>query len=126
MTKDAADGRFSWGMPNTSSLYKPEVFVFACSRRAENIHQRAQNKKWNASLGLWLHPRLYIHAIYSTEICNLLWRDKKLQRKEIAELVGALIVLAETQGKVLVPGYTHLQRGQPIWIAHQLLKSNAL
>ena len=25
------------------------------------------------------------------------------------------------EGRVLVPGYPHLQRAQPIWIAHQLL-----
>ena len=40
---------------------------------------------------------------------------------ELRLLVKALSHVASTQGKVLVPGYTHLQRGQPIWFAHQLL-----
>jgi argininosuccinate lyase len=52
-----------------------------------------------------------------------LWLRTRIDELDasIGQLVGALATLAETQGRVIVPGYTHLQRGQPIWLAHQLL-----
>lgn len=39
----------------------------------------------------------------------------------VGALIGALVDRAESDGRTLVPGYTHLQRGQPIWLGHQLL-----
>jgi argininosuccinate lyase len=36
-------------------------------------------------------------------------------------LIGTLVDRALGDGKVLVPGPTHLQRGQPIWLGHHLL-----
>ena len=52
-----------------------------------------------------------------------LWMRNQIDQLDtaIAELIGVLVDRAETDGKVVVPGYTHLQRGQPIWLAHQLL-----
>lgn len=52
-----------------------------------------------------------------------LWLRSRIDELDAAvgALVGALIDLAEKSGKVVVPGYTHLQRGQPIWLGHQLL-----
>ncbi len=52
-----------------------------------------------------------------------LWMRKQLAilRYSMKKLVLSLVKLSLEQGKVLVPGYTHLQRGQPIWFAHQLL-----
>lgn len=41
--------------------------------------------------------------------------------KEIQDLQLALVELAEREGTVLLPGYTHLQRAQPVSIAHHLL-----
>jgi argininosuccinate lyase len=38
----------------------------------------------------------------------------------IAELQRALLVQTEKRGKTLVPGYTHLQRAQPVTLAHHL------
>ncbi|MGO8764041.1 MAG: argininosuccinate lyase [Limisphaerales bacterium] len=40
---------------------------------------------------------------------------------EIAELQRALVSLGERNLEVLIPGYTHLQRAQPIYLAHHLL-----
>jgi argininosuccinate lyase len=39
----------------------------------------------------------------------------------IRTLQGALVGLAEAYADVLIPGYTHLQRAQPILLAHHLL-----
>jgi len=39
----------------------------------------------------------------------------------LARLLAALLDRAETDGRTLIPGFTHLQRGQPIWLGHHLL-----
>ena len=40
---------------------------------------------------------------------------------DLQELIGALLDLCARSGRTLVPGYTHLQRGQPVWFGHVLL-----
>ena len=39
----------------------------------------------------------------------------------LARLQGALLVLADSHNDTLMPGYTHLQRAQPVLLAHHLL-----
>jgi argininosuccinate lyase len=39
----------------------------------------------------------------------------------LAALIGTLLDRVEADGRTLLPGYTHLQRAQPIWLGHQLL-----
>jgi len=39
----------------------------------------------------------------------------------LAGLIAALLSRVEADGRTLLPGYTHLQRAQPIWLGHQLL-----
>lgn len=41
--------------------------------------------------------------------------------RSLRALQGALIALAERDGDALMPGYTHLQRAQPVPFAHHLL-----
>lgn len=52
-----------------------------------------------------------------------LWLRTRLDQLdvELAALIGALTDRAESDGRTLIPGYTHLQRGQPIWLGHHLL-----
>src|SRR5450755_3757786 len=40
---------------------------------------------------------------------------------EIADLQRALVSLGEKNVDVIIPGYTHLQRAQPVYLAHHLL-----
>jgi argininosuccinate lyase len=40
---------------------------------------------------------------------------------EISDLQRALVSLGEKNADVLIPGYTHLQRAQPVYLAHHLL-----
>lgn len=42
-------------------------------------------------------------------------------RELISDLQRALVNQAETHAQTIVPGYTHLQRGQPVTIGHHLL-----
>ena len=52
-----------------------------------------------------------------------LWLRARLGRLDAAlgDLVAVLLDRVESDGRQLVPGYTHLQRGQPIWLGHALL-----
>ncbi len=42
-------------------------------------------------------------------------------QEEIRDFQKALIDLAERSGKTIIPGYTHLQRAQPVYFAHHCL-----
>jgi argininosuccinate lyase len=52
-----------------------------------------------------------------------LWLKRRLAAVDAAlqDLVAALAERIEIDGDVLIPGYTHLQRGQPILLGHHLL-----
>ncbi|MGB0744117.1 MAG: argininosuccinate lyase, partial [Opitutales bacterium] len=39
----------------------------------------------------------------------------------LSSIIGALVDLADENQKVIIPGYTHLQRAQPVSMAHHLL-----
>jgi argininosuccinate lyase len=42
-------------------------------------------------------------------------------KKELRLLQGALVALGAKNSDVLMPGYTHMQRAQPVYLAHHLL-----
>jgi argininosuccinate lyase len=52
-----------------------------------------------------------------------LWTRSKqdLLDKRLAQLELALVKLADREKKLVIPGYTHLQRAQPVLLAHHLL-----
>lgn len=52
-----------------------------------------------------------------------LWLRRRLDRLDaaLAGLIEALLERVERDGRILMPGYTHLQRGQPILLGHHLL-----
>jgi argininosuccinate lyase len=52
-----------------------------------------------------------------------LWLRERMRRlrEALRELVSALLDRVDSDGDVLMPGYTHVQRGQPIFLGHHLL-----
>ncbi|MEM8930129.1 MAG: argininosuccinate lyase [Acidobacteriota bacterium] len=52
-----------------------------------------------------------------------LWLVRRIRAIEdgLARLIGVLLDRVNLDGRTLMPGYTHLQRGQPILLGHQLL-----
>jgi argininosuccinate lyase len=52
-----------------------------------------------------------------------LWLKRRLGTlaSAVRDLVTVLLDRVETDGQALLPGYTHLQRGQPIYLGHHLL-----
>jgi argininosuccinate lyase len=102
---EAAEGRFNPGL-------EVEDVHFAVERRliellgplGKKLHTgRSRNDQVGTDLRLWLRRRI-------DDI------DISLLRFE-----RALLDQAERHAEVLIPGYTHLQRAQPICLAHHLL-----
>ena len=64
---------------------------------------RSRNDQVSLDLRLYLRDEIAV-------LCDL-----------AAALQGALVRLAERHADALMPGYTHLQRAQPVFVAHHLL-----
>jgi argininosuccinate lyase len=102
--REIAAGKFSW---------KPELEDVHMNIEAEltkrvpagaKLHTaRSRNDQVTLDVRLWLRD----------EITALLG--------EIAGLQRALVSLGEKNAGVIIPGYTHLQRAQPVYFAHHLL-----
>ncbi len=104
IAREIQQGKFRW---------KPELEDVHMNLEAEltrrvpagaKLHTgRSRNDQVALDLRLWLRE----------EILLLLG--------EIADLQRALVSLGEANATVVIPGYTHLQRAQPVYLAHHLL-----
>ena len=104
IAREIAAGKFKW---------KPELEDVHMNLEAEltrrvpagaKLHTgRSRNDQVALDLRLWLRDG----------IVSLLG--------EITDLQRALVSLGEKNPDVLIPGYTHLQRAQPVYLAHHLL-----
>jgi argininosuccinate lyase len=102
--KDITAGKFAW---------KPELEDVHMNIEAEltrrvpagaKLHTaRSRNDQIALDVRMWLRD----------EITALLG--------DIANLQRALVALGEANADVLIPGYTHMQRAQPVYFAHHLL-----
>ena len=52
-----------------------------------------------------------------------LWLKRRLGALDgqLRRLIGVLVRRVRDDGRTLCPGFTHLQRGQPVWLGHHLL-----
>jgi argininosuccinate lyase len=102
--KEIAAGKFKWkpGLEDVHMNIEAEL-----TRRVPagaKLHTaRSRNDQVALDMRLWLRD----------EIILLLGG--------IADLQRALVSLGEKNPDVLIPGYTHLQRAQPVYLAHHLL-----
>jgi argininosuccinate lyase len=103
--RDIDAGRFQWDSALEDVHMNIEAaLVRRIGKAGEKLHTaRSRNDQVATDLRLWLRD-----AIRQTQA---LMRD--LQR--------ALVALAESNADVVMPGYTHLQRAQPVLVAHHLL-----
>ncbi|HHY86530.1 MAG TPA: argininosuccinate lyase [Verrucomicrobia bacterium] len=101
---DIRDGRFKWD-PNCEDVHM--AIESALTKRVPagaKLHTgRSRNDQVALDMRLWLRD----------EIVGL--------ASEIRSLQKALVRLGADHGDVLIPGYTHLQRAQPVHLAHHLL-----
>ncbi len=89
----------------------------------EDVHMAVEARltKLIGDAGKKLHTARSRNDQVATDV--RLWLKRHLAELDAAlvELVGVLLDRIEADGRTLMPGYTHLQRGQPIWLGHHLL-----
>lgn len=101
---EIAEGRFSWDAALEDVHMNIEQALSARVPAAAKLHSgRSRNDQVATDM------RLYLRAA-TGEIGG-----------RLTEVLAAFLDLAERHVDLLVPGYTHLQRGQPVSVGHHLL-----
>ena len=89
----------------------------------EDVHMAVEARLIEAvgEVGKKLHTARSRNDQVATDV--RLWLRTRLQalQEGLADLVAALVERVESDGHTLIPGFTHLQRGQPILLGHHLL-----
>jgi argininosuccinate lyase len=91
--------------------------------QAEDVHsyvEEALSKKVG-SLALKLHTGRSRNDQVATDVRLYLKRKESGIETKMNRLLDAIADLAEKYSQVIVPGYTHLQRAQPVLFSHYLL-----
>ncbi len=102
--KEIRAGKFKWKSELEDVHMNIEAELTRRVPAGAKLHTaRSRNDQVALDMRLWLRD----------EIVSLLGG--------IADLQRALVSLGEKNSDVLIPGYTHLQRAQPVYLAHHLL-----
>jgi argininosuccinate lyase len=102
--KEIKAGKFKW---------KPDL---------EDVHMNIEAELTKrVSAGAKLHTARSRNDQVALDVRLWLRDEITLLLGEIANLQRALVSLGEKNSDVLIPGYTHLQRAQPVYLAHHLL-----
>ena len=104
IAKEIVRGRFRWKHELEDVHMNIEAELMRRVPAGAKLHTgRSRNDQVALDLRLWLRD----------EICDLRIHTRDLQR--------ALVELGRKNAEVIIPGYTHLQRAQPVYLAHHLL-----
>jgi len=104
IAREIESGKFKWRPELEDVHMNIEAELTRRAPAGAKLHTaRSRNDQVALDLRLWLRD----------EILLLL--------AEIAGLQRVLVALGEKNAGVLIPGYTHLQRAQPVYLAHHLL-----
>ena len=102
--RDIASGRFAWREELEDVHMNIEAELTRRTPAGAKLHTgRSRNDQVALDMRLWLKEEI------------------ALAQSEIRTLQRVLVKLAEKNETVLLPGYTHLQRAQPVSMAHHLL-----
>ncbi len=93
------------------------------SAKAEDFHQQLEQDAVDA-LGVDAAGALNYGKSRNDQVATAIRMELRLRILDllaaIRDLQQALLTLAKKHGAVIVPGYTHLQRAQPVTLAHYL------
>lgn len=104
IAEDIAAGRFKWNSELEDVHMNIEAELTRRVPAGAKLHTgRSRNDQVALDMRLWLRDE-----------CGELRRELRLLQK-------SLVALARRERDVLIPGYTHLQRAQPVYFAHHLL-----
>lgn len=97
-------GAFEWD-PALEDVHMniEQALTSICPAAAKLHTARSRNDQVATDMRLW-------HRWACDVLCD-----------ELKEVIGALVALADRSRDVYIPGYTHLQRAQPVSMAHHLL-----
>jgi argininosuccinate lyase len=102
--KEIRAGKFKWKPALEDVHMNIEAELTRRVPAGAKLHTaRSRNDQVALDMRLWLRD----------EIRSLL--------AEITDLQRSLVLLGERNADVLIPGYTHMQRAQPVYLAHHLL-----
>ncbi|HTB82037.1 MAG TPA: argininosuccinate lyase [Candidatus Sulfotelmatobacter sp.] len=102
--REIKTGKFKW---------KPEL---------EDVHMNIESELTRrVPAGAKLHTSRSRNDQVALDVRLWLRDEIKELLKEIADLQRALVSLGEKNSAVIIPGYTHLQRAQPVYLSHHLL-----
>jgi argininosuccinate lyase len=100
---EIVDGKFTWDTKFEDVHMNIEQALTKRVPAAAKLHTaRSRNDQIATDMRLWFKFA-----------CDVL-------REKIAAAERALLMVAEANREVLIPGYTHLQRAQPVFLAHHL------
>ena len=102
-------------------LEQIEAGEFAWDTRLEDVHmniEQALTKRVPAAARL--HTGRSRNDQVATDMRLFLKHACAVLREKLGGAAGALLAAAEANGDVLIPGYTHLQRAQPVPLAHHI------
>lgn len=101
---DIEDGKFRWREDLEDVHMNIEAELTRRTPAGAKLHTgRSRNDQVALDLRLWLRE------------------ETRALEGEIVALQAAFVSLAKKEIETLIPGYTHLQRGQPVYLAHHLL-----
>jgi argininosuccinate lyase len=102
--REIAAGKFEW-LPELEDVHMniESALTLRVPAGAKLHTSRSRNDQVALDVRLWLREEL------------------AALQGEIAGLQAALVSLGDKYADVLIPGYTHLQRAQPVYLAHHLL-----
>jgi argininosuccinate lyase len=104
ITQEIAAGRFKWKSELEDVHMNIEAELTRRVPAGAKLHTgRSRNDQVALDMRLWLRDE-----------CGGLARELRLLQK-------SLVVFARRERDVLIPGYTHVQRAQPVYLAHHLL-----
>jgi argininosuccinate lyase len=104
IAKEIQAGRFKWKPELEDVHMNIEATLTERVPAGAKLHTgRSRNDQVALDMRLWLRE----------ETIGLLGELRVLQR--------ALVAVAAHNAEILIPGYTHLQRAQPVYLAHHLL-----
>ncbi|MDX6765486.1 MAG: argininosuccinate lyase [Candidatus Methylacidiphilales bacterium] len=98
------DGKFAWLDSREDVHMNIEAALTARTPAGARLHTgRSRNDQVATDMRLWLKKRINEDLL------------------DVAAMQAALVRWASRDAEILLPGYTHLQRAQPVYLAHHLL-----
>ena len=102
--REIVAGKFQWRTELEDVHMNIEAELTRRAPAGAKLHTaRSRNDQVALDLRMWLRDEIFELA------------------REIRSLQNALVWLGEQNADVLIPGYTHLQRAQPVYFAHHFL-----